>query len=87
VALFGRRVAGPVPSAIHRLGEVDVPALVLVGSLDGAYLRASEVMAAKLPRAKRVVIPDAGHVVNIEAADALNREVIAFLRAELGEGG
>lgn len=86
VALFGRRVAGPVPSVIHRLGELDRPALVLVGALDGAYLRASEVMAAKLPRAKHVVIPDAGHVVNIEAAEALNREVVAFLRAEV-EGG
>jgi pimeloyl-ACP methyl ester carboxylesterase len=81
VALFGRRVSGPVPPTLDRLQEMDVPALVLVGALDNAYLRAAEVMAARLPRVRRVVIPDAGHVVNIEQAEAFNRAVLEFLAA------
>ena len=36
-------------------------------------------MAAKLPNATHVVIPDAGHVVNIEQTEAFNRAVIEFL--------
>lgn len=84
VALFGRRVAGPAPGVIDRLDEIRVPALVMVGALDGAYLRAAEVMAAKLPRARHVVVPDAGHVLNIEQAEAVNREVLAFLGEALG---
>ena len=56
-----------------------MPALVLVGEQDTAYVRAGEVMAAKLPNATHVVIPDAGHVVNIEQAEAFNRAVIEFL--------
>jgi pimeloyl-ACP methyl ester carboxylesterase len=81
VALFGRRVAGPAPATIDRLGEIRAPALVLVGALDGAYLRAAEVMKAKLPNATSVVIPDAGHCVNLEQSEAFDRAVIGFLRA------
>jgi pimeloyl-ACP methyl ester carboxylesterase len=79
VALFGRRVAGPAPGVIDDLARIQVPALVLVGAQDNAYLRAAEVMGAKLPQATRVVIPDAGHVVNIEQAAAFDRAVLDFL--------
>lgn len=79
VARFGRRVAGPAPSVIDELAGMDVPALVLVGEKDDAYLRAGEVMAAKLPRASHVVIPEAGHIVNIEQAEAFNRALLDFL--------
>jgi len=85
VALFGRRVAGPAPSTIDRLGEIRVPALVLVGALDGAYLRAAEVMKAKLPGARSALIPDAGHCVNIEQTEAFDRAVLEFL-ASRGSG-
>ena len=79
VALFGRRVAGPAPSTLERLGEIRAPALVLVGALDGAYLRAAEVMKAKLPKARPAVIPEAGHCVNIEQSEAFDRAVLEFL--------
>ncbi|MEN8161794.1 MAG: alpha/beta hydrolase [Myxococcota bacterium] len=81
VALFGRHVSGPAPSTIERLGEIRVPALVLVGALDGAYLRAAEVMKAKLPNASSVVIPEAGHCVNLEQSEAFDRAVLEFLRS------
>jgi len=82
VAHFGRRVAGPAPSVIDELPRVTQPALILVGEEDEAYLQAAEVMAAKLPRARRVTIPRAGHIVNIEEPEAFNAEVAKFL-AEL----
>jgi len=79
VARFGRRVSGPAPPVIDDLAAMTVPALVLVGERDKAFLRAAEVMAAKLPEAKHVVIPGAGHIVNIEEEALFNDALIAFL--------
>ncbi len=79
LAAFGRRIAGPAPPVIDELSRIDRPALVIVGEKDEAYLRAAEVMAAKLPRAESVTLAGAGHVVNIEAADAFNAVALAFL--------
>ncbi|UCE85805.1 MAG: alpha/beta fold hydrolase [Deltaproteobacteria bacterium] len=79
IACFGRRVAGPAQSVIDALPDLEVPALILVGEHDEAYLRAADVMGAKLPDATRVTIPDAGHVSNIEQPDAFNAALIGFL--------
>jgi pimeloyl-ACP methyl ester carboxylesterase len=38
-------------------------------------------MAAKLPRATKVVIPDAGHIANLEAPAAFDAAVVNFIRA------
>ncbi|MAE97103.1 MAG: alpha/beta hydrolase [Deltaproteobacteria bacterium] len=86
MARFGRRVTAPAPSTIERLGAIEAPALVLVGSLDAAYQAASEVMTARLPHAERVVIEDAGHCVNIEQTEAFNRAVLDFLSRNLPAG-
>jgi len=80
LALFGRFVAGPAPAVIDDLSRIEVPALVLVGEEDRAYLRAADVMAARLPDARKVVLPGAGHIVNIEAPEAFERAVVDFLR-------
>ena len=79
VANFGRRVSGPIPGCIDELAQITVPALVVVGEHDDAYLRAADVMAARLPNAKKVVIPGAGHVVSIEEPEALNAAILEFL--------
>jgi pimeloyl-ACP methyl ester carboxylesterase len=52
-----------------------------VGALDGAYLRAAEVMKAKLPNARFALIEGAGHCVNIEQSEAFDRAVLEFLRS------
>lgn len=85
IARFGREVSGPAPAVIDELETMDVPALVLVGEQDQAFLRAAEVMAAKLPRARHVVIPGAGHIVNIEQPERFDRELLAFLATLAGE--
>ena len=79
LAHFGRRIAGPAPPVIDELQRIQQPALVLVGEEDEAYLRAAEVLAAKLPNAESVILEGAGHVVNIEAAEAFNTALLAFL--------
>jgi pimeloyl-ACP methyl ester carboxylesterase len=79
IARFGREVSGLAPSVIDDLATLSMPALVIVGENDKPFLRAAEVMSAKLPRAHHVVIPGAGHIVNIEEAEIFNRELIDFL--------
>ena len=80
VANFGRRVSGPIPGCIDELSQIAAPALVVVGEEDEAYLRAADVMASRLPKAKKVVIPRAGHVVSIEEPEELNAAIIEFLK-------
>ena len=84
LALFARRVAGPAAPVIDELGSIRHRSLVIVGENDEPYLRAAEVLAARLPRAERVTIPRAGHVVNIEEAEAFNAVLIRFLRKIAG---
>ena len=81
---FARRIAAPAPPVIDELAGIDVPALVVVGEKDDAYLRAAEVMTARLPRAERVTIPEAGHIVNIEATERFNAAAAAFVRRLAG---
>lgn len=79
LAHFGRRIAGLAPPVIDRLGEIAAPALVLRGEEDAAYERAAEVMAARLPQAEVVTVSGAGHIVNIEAPEAFDAALLAFL--------
>jgi pimeloyl-ACP methyl ester carboxylesterase len=85
IAHFGRHVSGPAAPVIDELACIDVPALVLVGEQDEGYLRAAEVMEARLRRARKVVLPGAGHIVNLEAADAFNAAVCDFVASLAGE--
>jgi len=85
VAHFGRRVAGPVPACIDELARVAAPALVLIGAEDEAYLRAADVLAARIPHATKVVIPGAGHVTTIEEPEAVTTAILDFL-GKVGDG-
>ena len=79
IARFGREISATIPPVIDELADISVPALVLVGENDKPYRRAGEVMSAKLANARHVVVPDAGHIVNIEQPDVFEREVLGFL--------
>ncbi len=64
---------------IESLENISVPTLVLVGANDTAFLGATDYMAAKIPGATRVTIPDAGHAANIHQPALFNEAVVAFL--------
>ena len=64
---------------IRTLPEIRVPALVLVGADDTPFHAATDYMAAKIPRATKVVIAGAGHAANIDQPEAFNRAVIDYL--------
>jgi pimeloyl-ACP methyl ester carboxylesterase len=64
---------------IEILPDIKVPSLVVVGADDAPFLAASDYMAAKIPGAKKVVIPAAGHAVNIDQPQAFVGAVLPFL--------
>jgi len=66
---------------IESLPGIRAPALVVVGETDTPFLAASDYMAAKIPGAKKVVIPGAGHASNIDNPLAFNEALTTFLKA------
>ena len=64
---------------IELLPEIKVPSLIVVGADDTPFLAASDYMAAKIPGAQKVVIPNAGHAVNIDQPQAFIGAVEPFL--------
>ena len=64
---------------MNSLPTIAVPALVLAGADDTPFLAATDYMAAKIPGAKKVIIPGAGHAANIDQPAAFNEAVLGFL--------
>lgn len=64
---------------IESLPGISVPTLVLVGENDQPFIGASQYMASKIPAAKLVTIPAAGHAANIDQPAAFNDAVRTFL--------
>src|SRR5204863_5689935 len=64
---------------IGSLPDIKVPALVVVGADDTPFLAASDYMAAKIPGARKVVVPAAGHAGNIDQPQAFIDAMLPFL--------
>ena len=64
---------------INSLPSIAVPTLVVVGANDTPFLTAMDYIAGKIPGAKKVVIPDAGHASNLHQPAAVNAAMDAFL--------
>ncbi len=65
---------------IESLPDIKVPSIVIVGENDTPFLAASDYMAAKIPGAKKAIIPGAGHSANIDQPAAFNAALTSFLR-------
>jgi pimeloyl-ACP methyl ester carboxylesterase len=61
------------------LPRIAVPTLVIVGSQDEPFLGAADYMTAKIPLARKVVIPGAGHAPNVEQPELVNAAMVGFL--------
>lgn len=86
LALAARGMLAQRNSAvIESLPAIAVPSLVVVGGDDKPFLGASEYMAQRIPGAKMVTIPNAGHAANIDQPKAFNKAVLEFLQS-IGSG-
>lgn len=64
---------------INSLPYIAVPTLVLAGAKDKPFLAGTDYMARKIPDARKVIIPDAGHAANIHQPAAFNEAMDEFL--------
>jgi pimeloyl-ACP methyl ester carboxylesterase len=64
---------------INSLPAIVVPTLIVVGANDTPFLAATSYIAAKIPGAEKVVIPDAGHSANLDQPQIFNAAVVDFL--------
>lgn len=75
-AIIGRIDSRP------RLAAIRVPTLVLVGDKDALTPPdRSEEMAAAIPHARLVVVPDCGHASTLEQPEAVNNALVDWLSA------
>lgn len=67
------------PWGVDILPNIKVPALIICGDRDTAFLSATDYMAQKIPKAKKVIINNAGHGVNIDQPQVFESTVLDFL--------
>lgn len=66
---------------IQSLPEIKAPTLILVGADDTQFLAPTDYMAARIPGARKIVIPNAGHAANLDQPELFNQAVEQFLRS------
>jgi 3-oxoadipate enol-lactonase len=63
----------------EQLSTLTMPTLVLMGDEDPA-LEAARLTHQKIPGSQLVILPQAGHLSNLNRPEAFNDSVLAFLR-------
>jgi pimeloyl-ACP methyl ester carboxylesterase len=66
-------------TVIDSLPHITVPVLIVVGDGDTAYLDGCRYMAEKIPGATHVVVPQAGHGVNVDQPAVVDAALRRFL--------
>ena len=70
------------PDSVPLLSQIACPTLVITGELDGPTPPADgKLMAEAIPGARLNIIPQAGHLSNLEQPEAFNTAVLNFLRS------
>lgn len=69
------------PKAIESLAGIRIPVLIIDGDKDLPYIATScEYLQKNIPNARRVIIKDVAHMLNIEKPAELNNLMIGFLK-------
>ena len=81
LAILRQKFFDTLSDEIHRLGQEDVPILIVWGREDKAVpLRCGREMHRILKGSRLEIIDDAGHVPNFERAEVFNELAVDFLR-------
>lgn len=67
--------------SFFRINDSGVPTLYVMGAEDHMFLPSISKLVKNHSSAQLFVIPDCGHVVNVEKPDIFNTEVIRFLKS------
>lgn len=86
VLFYDRAPRRPGPSVADRLGEIDAPTLVLLGSLDlPDFHTFGEICARAIAGAVLRTIATGSHLANMDQPEAVNAALIAFFREVDGQ--
>jgi pimeloyl-ACP methyl ester carboxylesterase len=66
---------------IDKMKSISAPTLVMTGDEDWPCLEPGLLMKRTIPTAALVVMPNAGHTINLEDPDAFNRHISEFLHS------
>jgi 3-oxoadipate enol-lactonase len=68
------------PPAVQRLDTIRVPTLILIGERDVPDCHAiADALHQRVPNARKVVLPQVGHMSNMEAPERFNALLLDFL--------
>lgn len=63
-----------------RLYKIKAPTIIAVGENDLSYFQAiADVLAAGIPGSKKVIVPKAGHMTNLEAPEFCNKLILEHI--------
>ncbi|CAN5136554.1 alpha/beta fold hydrolase [soil metagenome] len=69
----------PLAVAKPRLGEIRAPTLILVGAVDIKDVQEqAKALETSIPGARRIVVPDSGHLMYLERPEVFAKTVTAF---------
>jgi 2-succinyl-6-hydroxy-2,4-cyclohexadiene-1-carboxylate synthase len=68
---------GALPSLWHRLGELRMPLVLVVGERDSKFRATAQQIAGAAPNAELVIATGAGHAVHLEAPDRVAEVICA----------
>ncbi len=71
---------GSMPPLHQNLRDLDLPTLVIAGSLDAKYAKIGAQMVSAFPDAQLVTIVNAGHAAHVESPASVAGAITAFLR-------
>lgn len=71
---------GANPPTIERLSEIKADTLIVVGDKDQEdFHRMADLMLEEIPKSRKLVIPQAGHLPNLEQSEDFNRDLLDYL--------
>ncbi|MGN7401310.1 2-succinyl-6-hydroxy-2,4-cyclohexadiene-1-carboxylate synthase [Cytobacillus praedii] len=76
---------GSQPSWWKRLNELNMPVLLLTGSLDEKFCQIADRMHGKMKNASRITISDCGHAIHVEKPKMFGTIVNEFLSNDKGQ--
>ena len=66
---------------VEKMRTITAPALIMTGDEDWSCLEPALLMKRTIPTSGLVVMPNAGHPINLEEPDAFNRHLADFFHA------
>jgi len=70
---------GVMDSLWHKLHEIKIPVLLIVGEKDQKFIEIAKSMESKIPNSEIKIIADAGHAVHYEQPREISDVIVRFL--------